>query len=161
MSVRDKLGATGWYPIPGWLRLYLRTQTPSRQRVTMARLLLGKDLSFLAPDELGCAESVSRIDNALFGDRIILGTGELLEYYLTSSTWKEIPYPVIGCTCIAATGTGKPGTRGHVWINDAHFMWSNNSMRKVWDNHWTHSKALAEYQTKNGMKMRYFIKINK
>ncbi|HCC05003.1 TPA: hypothetical protein DEP58_01695 [Patescibacteria group bacterium] len=150
--------AGNWYPIPTWLKLYLKTLPYNQQRVTVARLFKDKDLSTIAVDEYGCMESISRIDNALFGEPIMTGTNTALQYYLKSPKWKRIPFPVKGCTILYATGTGLRGTVGHVMIYDhVTCLWSNNSIRKVFDNHFTLTKARELYSIRQHMPEYCFI----
>jgi hypothetical protein len=150
--------AGNWYPVPTWLKFYLSNLPYTQQRVTLARLLKGKDLSFIAPNEYGCVEAVTRIDNSLFGEPIMTGTWTALEYYLNSPKWKRIPYPVKGCTMLYATGTGKKGTVGHIMIYDnVNCLWSNNSYRGIFDNHFTLTRARELYSIRYKMPEYCFI----
>lgn len=164
LSIAGKLGASGWYPIPNWLRLYLKQLPIYRQVVVYARLLKDADLSFIAPDEVACAESVTRLLNTIDPSLIpvITGTWSLLEYLVTSKRFREIPQPVDGCVILAATGTGN-GTiaNGHVGICDKGMIWNNNSAIGKWQKTYSYMTFRARYEYTGGMKVRYFLPINK
>lgn len=159
---QDFLGAQGFLPIPSWVRMFLRRYTPSKQRIYYARLMDGLDLSSIAPDEVGCQESVSRIDHELFGDDIVTGTWTGMQHYITSSKWREVSMPEDGCTVIAATGTGNGTIRGHVGIYDGKRVWSNTLVngRGVWSNRISYQAFLDYYKRKGGMPVRYFVRVS-
>jgi hypothetical protein len=159
-SINRALGAKGFYPIPSFVYSLLNRMAPHRAMLTYARLMDGVDLSYLVPDDVGCAESVTRICNMLFGDDIITGTYTLLHHYEKyPHLWKEIPFPVDGCVALAATGTGNGSIPGHVIIYDKGRGWSNNSMSGRWDKHFSITSFKERYQVKGGMRVRYFIRI--
>jgi len=79
---------------------------------------IGTDVSpnDLAPDELGCAETVTTVLKQFDKQTpIILGTASLYEYLQhPSNGWVRSETPEIGCIIISPTGYGKKGTHGHV-----------------------------------------------
>jgi hypothetical protein len=154
------LGGTGFMPVPSWLRVLLNTMTPARQMLVYARLMDGKDLSQIAPNDIGCAESVTRITNILFGDEVITGTYSLLEYLLRNNiVWKEVYTPSDGVVVMAATGTGNGSIQGRVGIYENGRIWSNNSITDKWDTHFSHQAFVYRYQVLGGMKVRYFVRV--
>ena len=158
---RTRLGGRGFYPVPNYLRP-LFSKYPIHKRVHVyARLVKDTDLSFIAPDDVGCAESVTRllreVDPTL--SPVILGTYTLLEHLRTSPRFKEIGVPINGCLVLAATGTGNGTIQGHVGIFDNGRVWSNNSYKGVWDAHFTLQAFKARYTLQGGMKVRHFIPI--
>lgn len=156
----SRLGGNGFFPIPAWVRVILKRYSPSKQRLFYARLMDGVDLSYIVSNDVGCQESVSRIDHELFGDDIITGTWTGLQHYITSPKWREADTPQDGCTVIAATGTGN-GTieNGHVGIYDNKRVWSNSSIPGAWGNKFSLLAFLDYYQRRGGMKVRYFIRV--
>ena len=156
----DNLGASGFMPIPAWLRPMLNTMIPSRQMLVYARLMNGKDLSQIAPNDVGCAESVTRITNVLFGDDVITGTYSLLGHFLKNKiVWKEVYAPSDGVVVLSATGTGNGSIPGHVGIYDKGRVWSNNSISGKWDAHFSHQAFVYRYKVLGGMKVRYFVRV--
>lgn len=161
-SINRALGAKGFYPIPKWLLPLLTRMAPHRAMLTYARLMDGVDLSFTVPDDVGCAESVTRACNALFGDDIIPGTYTLLHHYLRLPfVWRELKAPMDGCVVIAATGTGNGSIPGHVGIYDRGRVWSNNSYTGRWDKHFSITSFRDRYFRQGGMQVRCFIRVKK
>lgn len=161
-TVNTILGSSGFFPLPSWLRWYLLKKTPSQAMLYTARLMNGVDLSFTVPDDVGCAESVTRICRMLFGDDVIPGTYTLMRHYERYPlVWKEISAPADGCVVIAATGTGNGSIQGHVGIYDRGRIWSNNSATGRFDSHFSHLAFVDRYQKKGGIRVRYFVRISK
>ena len=136
----------GWFPVPYWLVVYLKKFDYNKRRYTLARLLMGTDLSIFAPNEYGCQEAVSRIDNILFSEPIMTYTKTALDYYLKSPKWKRISYLKSGATLLYATETGIKGSVGHILIYDPRYgLISNNSKTGKLDNHITVEYARKKY----------------
>lgn len=95
--------------------------------------------SDLAPDELGCAESVSNILIEAGCDlAVCLSTNRLYHVLSESSFWKPATDPQKGDVILAVTGQGgKNGvTNGHVGIiGKGTTIMSNNSATGKWDTH--------------------------
>lgn len=95
---------------------------------------LGKDASpkDLAPDELGCAETVTTILNHLFPDvPVLIGTTQLYDYLLESPYFAKVGTPMAGDIIISPTGFGgfngiTNGHTGFVGNNDS--IMSNSSL---------------------------------
>lgn len=155
-----KLGSVNFFPIPQWLKVFLRRYNVQKQVAVYAKLLVGVDMSFLTPNELGCAESVTRllrnIDTTL--TPVITGTYTLLGHLERSRRFIEIGERHVndGCVAISATGTGFVGKIGHVGIVVGKRIYSNNSYTGKWDAHWSMLRFKDDYQRKGGMKVRYF-----
>lgn len=88
-----------------------------------AKNALGTDASSNdeAPDELGCADTVSHIIKAAFGEyftgRNIVSTRVLYQKLRDSSEYVEARIPTPGCIVISPTGYSRqPGQVGHVGI---------------------------------------------
>lgn len=134
------LAGSQWIPIPLWLNRWLKRYPLQTQVVIYARILEGKDLSELAPNEFGCAESVSRILTQ-FGllHAVCTGTWTLNQELKNSRYFQRISeYDVTpGTIIIATTGEGNGQLKnGHVGIVDENKrVWSNNSYTGKWSNH--------------------------
>lgn len=163
ISDRETFGATGFYPIPRWLRGYLNRYTTLRQVAIYAQLVKGADMSFYAPNEYGCAESVTRMLTNLNPDLtpIFVSTIKLTEYLEESDSFIELNYrPFNGCIVMATTGTGNGRvSNGHVGIFVNGRVFSNNSNTGRWDDQWSLLAFKDYYQRKGGMKVRYFAPI--
>jgi len=156
--IGSTLAGTRFHPLPAWARRILTLYPKHKQLQFYARMVNGVAFWKKAPPELACAESVSTIWNILFGYPVIIGTWTMLfEYLLESENWLEVALPINGCVVIAATGTGHAGTIGHVGIYDQEKVWSNNSARGVWDDHFTIHSFIRRYRVNQGMRVRYFI----
>ena len=120
---------------------YLGLQEEARlDLLTKAKKLLGKDLSSIAPNSLGCAETISRViheDEPLFP--IITGTATLLTVLKSKPNWIEIDKPEIGSIIISPTGYGKDRfAHGHCGIiGEKGIIYSNNSITGLFDDHLT------------------------
>jgi hypothetical protein len=90
-------------------------------RRTLSQLIeanIGIDASpnDLAPDELGCAETVTTLLKQIHPQMPILtGTWSLYDYLRNPKNgWERTPVPQPECIIISPTGLGKKGTNGHV-----------------------------------------------
>jgi len=70
----------------------------------------------LAPDELGCAETVTTVKREHDGiTPVMIGTWSLYVYMEhPANGWERIEEPEEECIVISPTGLGKKGTNGHV-----------------------------------------------
>jgi len=106
---------------------------------------------------VGCAQAVSFVLKKA-GYEIprggISGTSTLCDWLKLNFT--EISSPQKGCVLIFVTGTGKPGTRGHVFIYGKTHLMSNDSDTGMWNAKWLIANAMHYYGTTLGMKPRYF-----
>ena len=158
--VGNNLAGTIFHPLPDWARRILALYPKRKQLQIYARMVNGVAFWKKAPPELACAESVSTIWNILFGYPVILGTWTMLFEYLRSSrNWSEVVVPIDGCVVIAATGTGKRGTIGHVGIYDQGRVWSNNSRTGKWADYYTLDSFYRRYHDEQGMPIRYFVPV--
>ena len=83
----------------------------------------------LAPDELGCAETVTTILKQVYPETpIITGTYALYDFLQhPKNGWERIDSPQEGCIVISPTGLGKKGTNGHVGFVLADNVIASNS----------------------------------
>lgn len=124
---------------------------------------LGTDASpnDVAPDELGCADSVSQILKNTF-PKIIRGsvsTAELFNQLNTSSKFKRVKLYKPGDIVISPTGKGKTGKirNGHVGIvseNDR--IMSNSSATGQWTENYTVTTWVKRYREQGGYPIYFF-----
>lgn len=151
----------GFTPLPSWLKPYFVKLPLAQQVSTYSKLVVGSDLSFVAPDELGCAESVSRMLNYLapeLGLAILTGTWTLDQALKSNPHFIPIQklFARDGCIIIAVTGEGK-GT-GHVGILVGDRVYSNNSYTGKWDKHFTHD-GFRNYFIQRGFPIKYYLPV--
>lgn len=93
---------------------------------SIAKDNLGIDASpaDLAPDEFGCAESVTNILKKAVGTPIMTGTWTLYDYFNRTPNWYMVQNPEAGDIIISPTGTSSKGKKaphvGHVGIVGEH-----------------------------------------
>ena len=116
-----------------------------------AREYLGREASpkDLAPDELGCAESVTNIiDDVVPNFPVITGTWTLWEALKNDERFREVTLPMPGDIIISPTGTVKDAPYpGHVGLvsRDGKIM-SNNSYNGLWEENYTLDSWNARYK---------------
>ena len=165
---KETLGASGFFPMPSWLRKILKRFHIQKQVAFYAQLVKGADMSMLAPDEYGCEESRTRllrmVDSTLTPVFTYTKTG--LNHMLNSRRFIEIPRHLAndGCIVMAATKTWPVGwessvKNGHTGVLIGKRVYSNNSQSGEWDNAWRLDRFIEYYQKKGGMKVRFFAVI--
>lgn len=115
---------------------------------------LGRDASpkDLAPDDLGCAESVNAVYKAAFGREIggDLSTLRMYSALLNSLDFIKVDAPLYGDMIISPTTYAKVPV-GHVGIVGKWQIMSNNSNNGKWEAHYT----LDSWKLRYGF-VRYF-----
>lgn len=113
-----------------------------------------------APDELGCAESVSTILNHLFPDvPVLISTGGLYTFLKASSHFVLVGTPEAGDIIISPTGFGGYNgiNNGHTGILDNNgVIMSNNSATGKFLRNYTIESWVARYKVKGGYPVIYF-----
>ena len=147
--------------MPSWARTWLRRYPLQKQVHVYARIVIGSDMSSIAPNELGCAESVTRLLQQVNANLcpVYTGTWHLLDHLIHAKTqFKEVTEQEAkdGSIVIAATGTGFGLFPGHVGIIDSKRVLSNNSRTGKWDGYWSLLAFKDRYQRQGGMRIRYF-----
>lgn len=130
---------------------------------------LGTDASpaDIAPDEYGCAESLSKVvQKALPELRFptILATWILYDHFTKSPSFQQIDKPEPHCIVLSVTGTGNGRVpNGHVGIigenkapDGSYWIMSNNSYSGTWEVTGTLNAWNRYYQIKGGMPTLYF-----
>ena len=127
---------------------------------------LGVDASPLdeAIDDLGCADSVSRVVKSAFPEAFkgSISTAELYKQLIASPSFKKVMDIKAGDIIISPTGKGKTGKvkNGHVGIvgeNDE--IMSNSSATGLWTTNFTLKTWRARYRTLGGYPLIIFRKI--
>ena len=134
--------------------------TPAGKLFITAVCSLGTDASpnDVAPDELGCAETVDTIFKKAFGDYIngpvvTLSTNVLFNRFIQGNGFTELQTPVPGCIVISPTGygTNPQMPNGHVGIvsMDGRIM-SNTSATGLFMENYTLDTWKARYVVVGG-----------
>jgi len=144
------------------LRMLNMLSILQRQRLyDVAYSFIGADASpdDVAPDELGCADSLSQVIDAAFPELrfpTIVSTRELLDYLTRSPSFQEIDSPQKGDIIMSATGTGKPGFIGHCGIVGKAWIMSNDSRTGTWEANYTLDGWKRYYEGRGGIPTKYF-----
>lgn len=127
---------------------------------------LGIDASPLdeAPDDVGCADSVSRLVRAVFPQAFkgSIATADLYKQLRASSEFKLVTDFRAGDIIISPTGMGKTGKikHGHVGIiGEYEEIMSNSSATGLWTNNYTLTSWVARYRTLGGYPIYFFRKL--
>lgn len=133
---------------------------------TQAVSFLGIDASPLdeAPDDVGCADSVSRILKSIFPQSLkgSIATAELYKQLRASPDYKLVTEFRAGDIIISPTGMGKTGKikHGHVGIiGEYEEIMSNSSATGLWTNNYTLTSWVDRYRTQGGYPIYFFRKI--
>jgi len=125
-----------------------------------ARAALGSDASpnDAAPDELGCADTVSNILRKVIPFPIITGTWTLDERFRTDKRFELVTSPLPGDIIISPTATGNGSIVGHVGIvGENDIIMSNDSFQ---DGHFLENFTMKSwekrYKDKGGFPIRFF-----
>jgi hypothetical protein len=122
---------------------------------------IGKDASpsDKAPDELGCAETVTEILKKVYPETpIITGTWTLWAYFSKSALWFPMLEPEPGCVVISPSGKGNGKFPGHAgFIMDDGTIASNDSYTGKFERNYTLDTWKERYQKKGGFPV-YFYK---
>lgn len=126
---------------------------------------VGRDASpnDLAPDELGCAESVNAIHKKVFGFEIGggLSTNKLYKALKNSRLFVQVDRPLPGDVVISPTGYGNGNlSNGHVGIvsNDKMIM-SNDSATGTFIENYSLESWKGRYVGQGGYPMLFFRRI--
>lgn len=119
----------------------------------------------LAPDEYGCADSVSGVlQKALGKDMGIdytISTAQLYREFLLSKSWIVVQNPIAGDVLVSPTGYGNGGlSNGHTGIVGFDSkIYSNSSATGTWEQNYTLASWKDRYVGLGGFPMFFFRKI--
>lgn len=163
------LGASSYVPLPEWLKKTMRGWGYSTREMvhTYAKLAVGNDLSIIVKDEVGCAESVSRIlmgvDRTLL-PMVIPGTASLDSELRNNPRYRAVALGQVrpGDIVISPTvgGNGRL-SNGHVGILGAvvggeRLIYSNTSEGGLWTQNYTLRGWINRYQGIGGFQVKFY-----
>lgn len=147
----------------------MRTTKDQLNRVKLyatALSFLGTDASPLdeAPDDLGCADSVSLIIKSAFPQSIkgSVSTAVLFNQLNNSDAFKRVKDFRAGDIVISPTGFGKTGKvkNGHTGIvGENEEIMSNSSSTGLWTTNYTITSWVARFRTLGGYPIYVFRKV--
>lgn len=133
---------------------------------------LGTDASpaDTAPDEYGCADSLSKVIQKAFPEMRfpnLLNTRDIEMYFLTSLSFEETKEPMYGDIIISVTGSGNgripSGHCGVVgkYLGPSGTLWvmSNDSRTGHWEANYTIDGWNRYFRDKGGMQTHFFHRI--
>ena len=140
----------------------LRVLQPKKTILESAKAVLGIDASprDYAPDELGCAESLANVINAVEPSisPTIVSTTKLFKTLDNSNKFERTLDIEAGNILISPTGYGNGGlTNGHcgVFITPTSIA-SNDSIDGIWKENYTLDKWIKRYRNKGGYPLYIF-----
>lgn len=125
-----------------------------------AKTKIGQDVSpfDLAPDDLGCVDTINNLYKLCFGSEIkrgIVSTVALYGVLSKDSRFRPITEPLEGDIIISVTGTGNGKIHGHVGVYGPLIM-SNDSATGNLKENFTPKSWQDRYSVLGGMKTHYF-----
>lgn len=145
----------------GLIKKEIPMETPSQKLYRKAKEFVGVDASprDVAPDELGCAESVSEVVKAARGQYInntlFISTVKMYEALVISPGFRKVSIPTPGCIIISPTANSM--RIGHVGIvSENGKIMSNDSVRKVWLENFSLDSWKKYYAVKLQLPVYYF-----
>lgn len=137
---------------PGRVRLHSRA---------VASIGIDASPNDVAPDELGCAETVNAIHKAEFGVEIggDVSTYRMYRALKDHPDFTKVDAPLPGDVVISPTGYGGTDevTNGHVGIvGDGRTIMSNDSRKGTWESNYDISSWTDRYVHKGKYPMYYF-----
>lgn len=145
--------------------IYNKPTTNGQKIYEKAKSYIGTDASPAdeAPDELGCADSVTKILQASnIQIPSILSTAKLFDTLCTTPGWLEVLSPIRGDIIISPTGKGTTGkvSNGHVGIMaDSFSIMSNSSFTGKWEQNYTLTTWNQRYKTLGGYPVYFFRRL--
>lgn len=136
-------------PIPADVP-YVPTNT--ERLLKLAKESLGTDLSpfDIAPDELGCAESISNLIGKVITFPVSISTAQLKECLDDSKQFERITEPEDGAIIVSPrTDT----VFGHVGIFLGTSIASNNSLNGLFEKNYLYSTWIKEFKEKRGLRI--------
>ena len=137
--VSPRLGSDVFYPLPEWLKSYM-SRYPLYKRVQYySRLLNGVDMSFIAPNNLACCESMTRLLRNLNPNLtpMFTYTPDFRDHMKSSKHYIQLDErlaTLIGGGVIVIAPTKQGVFTGHVGVLDKGRIWSNSSENGRWSN---------------------------
>jgi hypothetical protein len=136
---------------------YLWARPNQEHLLELARTKVGEDVSpnDIAPDELGCAESVSTLLGTLIKFPVIVSTKVLYETLKNDTRFERTLKLEAGNIIISPTGYGTG--HGHTGIIGEHeIIYSNDSDTGTWQPNYTITSWVNNYRKKKGFPIFVF-----
>lgn len=134
-------------------------ESPVSKLYLVAKRAIGFDASpnDLAPDEFGCAETVSMLIKQVVDFPVITGTWTLWDKLRTDTRFELVGIPEAGDIVISPTGTGNGSVTGHTGICgfDGVIM-SNDSRKGTFEQNYTEESWKERYMGKGGFPVYYY-----
>lgn len=114
-------------------------------------------------DALGCAESVSRVIQAIYPDfPVITGTWTLREHLRQDKRFKATLNMDPGNVIVCPTGSGNGKIRGHTGvIGKDNRIYSNNSFTGIWEPNYTVDEWINRYVGLGKLKIYVYEPVEK
>lgn len=149
-----------WGRFVGLLRYKIGRRKNQEAVFAAAESWLGTDASpdDIAPDELGCAESVSNIINKVVNFPLTVSTRTLYKYLANDDRFVKLTgTPKRGAIVISPTGSGNGTVVGHCGIvGDDGSIMANDSNTGEWRYYYTTRTWRERWADKGGMPVYYF-----
>lgn len=141
-----------------YLANMMRTGTNTLHQKALSFIGTDASPSDAAPDELGCAESVSEIIKDVWSDMpIITGTWTLWDFFERSNKFTPVKVPQAGDIVISPTGTGNGKIVGHTGIvGENQSIMSNDSYTGTWESNYTIGTWNERYNGKGGLPVLFY-----
>ena len=122
---------------------------------------IGRDASpnDVAPDELGCAETVNAIHENAFGYQIggDVSTYRMYRALKRHPRFYEVETPLPGDVIISPTGYGNGSMVGHVGIvGKDNIIMSNSSATGTWEENYTIDEWIERYKNQGGLPVKFY-----
>ena len=162
LSIRlhgDELGGQ-WYPVPAMLRAVLSRMSKTSQLVGYTKMFSGYDLTSIAPNQYGCAESVSRIVCQVLPDfGVYTGTAQLDAILRIDVRFRKLAAgeePQAGDIVVSPTGKGKlPHGHTGIFVENKR-IYSNDSLSGKWMQNWTYLSWRAYFVGTGGFPVNIY-----
>ena len=129
-------------------------KTAAQRLYEAAKSQIGKDLSNSAPNELGCAESMSRVIRMVYPNfPIIISTAGLNLKLMNSYHFERSANPIKGCIAIAPTQGAKVG---HCWVWGDTWAMSNTSKTGKWQANYRNVDVIKDAK-RRGLPLHFYI----
>lgn len=135
-------------------------KTNQQKLLEIAKAFVGKDISpnDVAPDELGCAESVSEAIRKIYPDfSIIVSTKMLFDRLNNDKRFRRTTDLDAGNVIISPTGMGNGKIIGHTGIiGEDQIIYSNDSIKGTWEKNYTITSWVNRYRKIGGFPLYVF-----
>lgn len=141
-------------------RLVGRLKAKSLYHTALEALGTDASPSDIAPDELGCAETVSNIIRGVIPDfPVVTGTWTLWDILRNHPRFEQTSVPMPSDVIISPTGTGNGSFPGHAGIVGEGVVMSSDSRTGRFEKNYTLEEWMERYQKQGGYPVYFYRKI--